>query len=82
MAAFISIVAILAVISIITNISLLIVNRDQAAQLRRVERDRHITELERELQMNLPAMLGEPGRGLAAMVGLVVGVWLRERYRR
>lgn len=80
MAALISIVAILAVISIITNISLLIVNRDQAAQLRRVERDRHIVELERELHMNLPATL-EPGPGLAATLGLVLGVWLRERYR-
>jgi hypothetical protein len=70
----------LLVLSVVLNGCLLAGYRQQSERARRLERDKHVAELEREL---LPALPRLPGDGsLAHVLGVIAGIWLRERYRR
>jgi hypothetical protein len=69
----------LLVMSVVLNVCLLVSYRRQSERARRLERDRRISELERDLRIGLPAV---PGQRLAHLAGVMLGLWLRERWPR
>jgi hypothetical protein len=82
MAALIVLLTILFIVSSAVVGCLFAANREQAERIRRLERDRRIGELERDLAVNFPALPASGSYTLAHVVGALLRVWLREKYRR
>lgn len=68
--------------SIVINVTIVTLYRQQESKLRRIERDKRIEELEKELRISLPSLAAGDNLSWSGLIRALAGIWAVSQMRQ